>query len=41
MSRVRKEDYEKIAKIYNESGAKAATDYIANEYGIKAPKGVL
>lgn len=41
MSRVRKEDFVKIVKIYNESGNKAALDYISNEYGTKAPNGVL
>ncbi|QNO14358.1 hypothetical protein HYG86_06005 [Alkalicella caledoniensis] len=41
MPRVSKEDYGTIVKIYNESGNKAAMEYITNEYGIKAPNGVL
>ncbi len=41
MSKVRKEDYEKIAKIYNESGNKVAMEYITQNYGTKSPRGVL
>lgn len=41
MAKVCKEDYEKIAKIYNESGNEAALGYITQNYGIKYPKGVL
>jgi len=41
MARVCKEDYEKIAKIHNESGNKAAMEYIAENYGIKSPRGVI
>ncbi|WP_352419792.1 hypothetical protein [Proteiniborus sp.] len=41
MANVPKEDYEKIANIYNESGDKATLEYIGENYRIKAPKGVL
>ncbi len=41
MARVYKEDYEKIANIYNESGNKAAMEYITQNYGSKSPRGVL
>lgn len=41
MANVRKEDYEKIANIYNKAGDKAAMAYIEQTYGIKAPRGVL
>ena len=33
-----KQDYEHIANIFNESGDKAAQDYIATTYGNKAPR---
>ncbi len=41
MARVRKEDYENIANIFNESGEKAAIEYIVATYGTMAPKGVI
>lgn len=41
MANVPKEDYEKIANLYNESGDKATMEYIGENYGIKAPRGVL
>lgn len=41
MAKVLKEDYAKIAKVYNESGNKAAMEYITNIYGTKSPRGVL
>ena len=41
MPKVRKYDYEKIAKIYNESGNQAAMEYIQENYGSKAPRGVI
>jgi len=41
MTRVRKEDYENIANIFNESGEKAAIEYIVATYGTMAPKGVI
>lgn len=37
MANVPKEDYEKIANLYNESGDKATMEYIGENYGIKAP----
>jgi hypothetical protein len=41
MSNVHRDDYEKIVKIYNESGMKAAMEYIEVNYGIKYPRDVL
>lgn len=41
MPNVRKSDYEKIIKIFNESGDKSAMEYIQENYGIKAPRGVI
>lgn len=41
MTKVRREDYENIANIFNESGDKAAIEYIVTTYGTKAPKGVI
>lgn len=41
MANVKKADYENIANIFNESGDKAAQEYITNTYGIKAPRGVI
>lgn len=41
MSNVSKNDYEKIVKLYNESGNQAAMEYIQQNYGIKSPRGVL
>lgn len=41
MANVKKADYENIANIFNESGYKAAQEYITNTYGIKAPRGVI
>ncbi len=41
MANVRKQDYEKIVNIFNESGEKTAMDYIQQNYGIKAPRGVI
>lgn len=41
MANVPKEDYEKIANMYNEFGDKATMEYIGENYGIKAPRGVL
>ncbi|MBP8763645.1 MAG: hypothetical protein KBH21_07225 [Acetoanaerobium sp.] len=41
MPNVRKSDYEKIIKIFNESGDRSAMEYIQEHYGIKAPRGVI
>lgn len=41
MANVKKQDYEHIANIFNESGDKAAQKYIATTYGNKAPRGVI
>lgn len=41
MPNVRKSDYEKIIKIFNESGDRSAMEYIQENYGIKAPRGVI
>ena len=41
MANVKKQDYENIANIFNESGDKAAQEYIATTYGNKAPRGVI
>ena len=41
MANVKKQDYEYIANIFNESGDKAAQEYIATTYGNKAPRGVI
>ncbi|TJX16112.1 hypothetical protein E9840_00020 [Tissierella creatinini] len=41
MPNVRKEDYEKIVNIFNESGDKTAMEYIQENYGIKFPRGVI
>ncbi|SDZ40426.1 hypothetical protein SAMN05660462_03050 [Proteiniborus ethanoligenes] len=41
MPKARKYDYEKIVNIYNESGNQAALEYIAQNYGSKAPRGVI
>ncbi|SDY94764.1 hypothetical protein SAMN05660462_01324 [Proteiniborus ethanoligenes] len=41
MANVPKQDYEKIVNIFNESGEKIAIDYIQQNYGIKAPRGVI
>ena len=41
MANVKKQDYEHIANIFNESGDKAAQEYIATTYGNKAPRGVI
>lgn len=41
MPRVKKEDYEIIANIFNESGDIAAQEYIVNTYGTKVPRGVI
>jgi len=41
MANVRKSDYEKIIKIFNESGDRLAMEYIQEHYGIKAPRGVI
>ncbi len=41
MANIKKQDYEHIANIFNESGDKAAQDYIATTYGNKAPRGVI
>lgn len=41
MANIKKQDYEHIANIFNESGDKAAQDYIATTYGNKAPRGVM
>lgn len=41
MANIRKSDYEKIIKIFNESGDKSAMEYIQENYGIKSPRGVI
>jgi len=41
MANVKKQDYEYIVNIFNESGDKAAQEYIATIYGNKAPRGVI
>jgi hypothetical protein len=41
MSNVRKSDYEKIVKIYNESGNKAALEYLQQNFGVKYPRDVI
>jgi len=41
MSKIRKEDYSKIIKVYNESGMKAAMEYITNNFGTKYPRDVI
>lgn len=41
MPNIRKSDYEKIIKIFNESGDRSAMEYIQENYGIKAPRGVI
>lgn len=41
MSNVSRNDYDKIVKIYNESGIKAAIEYIELNYSIKYPRDVL
>lgn len=41
MANVKKQDYEHIANIFNESGDKAAQEYVATTYGNKAPRGVI
>lgn len=41
MAYIRQEDYENVANIFNESGDKAAVEYIVKTYGNKSPRGVL
>lgn len=41
MSKVSRDDYDKIVKIHNESGMKAAMEYITQNYGTKYPRDVL
>ena len=41
MASVKKEDYENIINIFNESGDKATKAYISNTYGNKDPRGVI
>ncbi|MGI6748288.1 MAG: hypothetical protein ACOX4V_08630 [Anaerovoracaceae bacterium] len=41
MSKIRKEDYSKIIKVHNESGMKAAMEYITNNFGTKYPRDVI
>ena len=41
MATVRKEDHAKIVNVYNELGNQAAMKYIQQNYGTKAPRGVL
>lgn len=41
MSKVNRSDYDKIVKIHNESGIKAAMEYIELNYGTKYPRDVL
>ena len=41
MANIKKQDYEHIAIIFNESGDRAAQEYIATTYGNKAPRGVI
>lgn len=41
MSKVSRGDYDKIVKIHNESGMKAAMEYITQNYGTKYPRDVL
>lgn len=41
MSKVNRNDYDKIVKIHNESGMKAAMEYITQNYGTKYPRDVL
>lgn len=41
MAKVSRADYDKIVKIYNELGMKAAMEYIEQNYGNKYPRDVL
>lgn len=41
MSNVRRSDYEKIVKIFNESGNKTAMEYIQQNFGVKYPRDVI
>lgn len=41
MSNVRRNDYEKIVKIYNEFGNKAALEYLQQNFGVKYPRDVI
>ena len=41
MPQVRKSDYDKIVKVYNESGNKAAMEYIEGNFGTKYPRDVI
>jgi len=41
MSKISRSDYDKIVKIHNESGIKAAMEYIKLNYGNKYPRDVL
>jgi len=41
MSNVRRSDYEKIVKIFNESGNKAALEYLQQNFGVKYPRDVI
>ena len=41
MSNVRRSDYENIVKIFNESGNKAALEYLQQNFGVKYPRDVI
>ena len=41
MANVKRDDYENIVNNFNESGDKAAQDYIKDTYGNKDPRGVI
>lgn len=41
MSKICKDDYAKIVKVHNESGMKAAMEYIRENYGNKYPRDVI
>lgn len=41
MANVRRSDYEKIVQVFNESGNKAALEYLQQNFGIKYPRDVI
>lgn len=41
MANVRRSDFEKIVQIFNESGNKAAFEYLQQNFGVKYPRDVI
>ena len=41
MANVRRSDYENIVQVFNESGNKAALEYLQQNFGVKYPRDVI